>query len=114
MTENDEHIEKPSIEVLRSGMSNFIGQSIELMPFEGKDRNALVAAMLIEETLKVSRLKADSPCDLKVLQPLFKAVKVVLEQQIKIMSNKNITSEEKQIAFDYAEIILLVEKYFLK
>ena len=93
-------------------MSNFVGQCIQLMPFEGKDRNALVAAMFIEEALKVSQVEENAPCDLKVLQPLFKAMKVVVEQQIKEIS-KNPTNEKKQVALDFAEIILLIDKYFL-
>lgn len=109
---DDEVLEAPSIEVLRNGMSNFVGQCIQLMPFEGKDRNALVAAMFIEEALKVSQIEENAPCDLKVLQPLFKAMKVVVEQQIKEIS-KNPTNEKKQVALDFAEIILLIDKYFL-
>lgn len=112
--ENEEkELPKPSIEIIRSGMTNFIGQAIALMPFDGKDRNALVVAMLLEEALKVAQIDKDKPCDLKILTALFKSVKVVLEQHIQELS-KNPTKENKELILDYLDIVDLISKKFLQ
>lgn len=113
LEEDDTELPKPSIEVIRSGMTNFLGQAIALMPFDGKDRNALVVAMLLEEALKVSQIEKDKPCDLKVLTSLFKSVKIVLEQHIQELS-KNPTNENKEEILDYLDIIDMISKKFLQ
>lgn len=108
----EKELPKPSIEIIRSGMTNFIGQAIALMPFDGNDRNALVVAMLLEEVLKVAQIDKDKPCDLKILTSLFKSVKVVLEQHIQELS-KNPTKENKELILDYLDIVDAVSKKFL-
>lgn len=108
----EKELPKPSIEIIRSGMTNFIGQAIALMPFDGNDRNALVVAMLLEEALKVAQIDKDKPCDLKILASLFKSVKVVLEQHIQELS-KNPTEENKELILDYLDIVDAVSKKFL-
>ena len=111
--EEEKELPKPSIEVIRSGMTNFIGQAIALMPFDGKDKNALVVAMLLEEALKVAQTNKDKPCDLKILTALFKSVKIVLEQHIRELS-KDPTKENKKLILEYLDIVDAVSKKFLQ
>ena len=64
-TKNNEH-PQPSLELMRAGITNFLGQSISLIPFEGKEKNKLVVAMLMEEVLKTSQVDKNNPCDLDI------------------------------------------------
>ena len=111
---NNEH-PQPSLELMRAGITNFLGQSISLMPFEGKEKNKLVVAMLMEEVLKTSQVDKNNPCDLDILTSVFKSVKIALEQNIVyINKSKQLTDKDKQNIIDYMDIIDLLDEKFLK
>lgn len=112
---NNEH-PQPSLELMRAGITNFLGQSISLMPFDGKEKNKLVVAMLMEEVLKTSQVDKNSPCDLDILTSVFKSVKIALEQNIIYINknNKQLTDKDKQDIIDYMDIIDLIDEKFLK
>ena len=111
---NNEH-PQPSLELMRAGITNFLGQSISLMPFEGKEKNKLVVAMLMEEVLKTSQVDKNNPCDLDILTSVFKSVKIALEQNIVyINKSKQLTDKDKQDIIDYMDIIDLLDEKFLK
>ena len=111
---NNEH-PQPSLELMRAGITNFLGQSISLIPFEGKEKNKLVVAMLMEEVLKTSQIDKNNPCDLDILTSVFKSVKIALEQNIVyINKSKQLTDKDKQDIIDYMDIIDLLEEKFLK
>ena len=111
---NNEH-PQPSLELMRAGITNFLGQSISLMPFEGKEKNKLVVAMLMEEVLKTSQVDKNNPCDLDILTSVFKSVKIALEQNIVyINKSKQLTDKDKQNIIDYMDIIDLIDEKFLK
>lgn len=111
---NNEH-PQPSLELMRAGITNFLGQSISLMPFEGKEKNKLVVAMLMEEVLKTSQIDKNNPCDLDILTSVFKSVKIALEQNIVyINKSKQLTDKDKQDIIDYMDIIDLIDEKFLK
>ena len=111
---NNEH-PQPSLELMRAGITNFLGQSISLMPFEGKEENKLVVAMLMEEVLKTSQVDKNNPCDLDILTSVFKSVKIALEQNIVyINKSKQLTDKDKQDIIDYMDIIDLIDEKFLK
>lgn len=111
---NNEH-PQPSLELMRAGITNFLGQSISLMPFEGKEKNKLVVAMLMEEVLKTSQVDKNNPCDLDILTSVFKSVKIALEQNIVyINKSKQLTDKDKQDIVDYMDIIDLIDEKFLK
>ena len=111
---NNEH-PQPSLELMRAGITNFLGQSISLMPFEGKEKNKLVVAMLMEEVLKTSQVDKNNPCDLDILTYVFKSVKSALEQNIVyINKSKQLTDKDKQNIIDYMDIIDLIDEKFLK
>lgn len=111
---NNEH-PQPSLELMRAGITNFLGQSISLMPFEGKEKNKLVVAMLMEEVLKTSQVDKNNPCDLDILTSVFKSVKIALEQNIVyINKSKQLTDKDKQDIIDYMDIIDLIDEKFLK
>lgn len=111
---NNEH-PQPSLELMRAGITNFLGQSISLMPFEGKEKNKLVVAMLMEEVLKTSQVDKNNPCDLDILASVFKSVKIALEQNIVyINKSKQLTDKDKQDIIDYMDIIDLIDEKFLK
>ena len=113
-TKNNEH-PQPSLELMRAGITNFLGQSISLMPFEGKEKNKLVVAMLMEEVLKTSQVDKNNPCDLDILTSVFKSVKIALEQNIVyINKSKQLTDRDKQNIIDYMDIIDLIDEKFLK
>ena len=113
-TKNNEH-PQPSLELMRAGITNFLGQSISLMPFEGKEKNKLVVAMLMEEVLKTSQVDKNNPCDLDILTSVFKSVKIALEQNIVyINKSKQLTDKDKQDIIDYMDIIDLLDEKFLK
>lgn len=113
-TKNNEH-PQPSLELMRAGITNFLGQSISLIPFEGKEKNKLVVAMLMEEVLKTSQVDKNNPCDLDILTSVFKSVKIALEQNIVyINKNKQLTDKDKQDIIDYMDIIDLLDEKFLK
>lgn len=113
-TKNNEH-PQPSLELMRAGITNFLGQSISLMPFEGKEKNKLVVAMLMEEVLKASQIDKDSPCDLDILTSVFRSIKIALEQNIiYINKRKELTNKDKQEIIDYMDIIDLLDEKFLK
>ena len=113
-TKNNEH-PQPSLELMRAGITNFLGQSISLMPFEGKEKNKLVVAMLMEEVLKTSQVDKNNPCDLDILTSVFKSVKIALEQNIVyINKSKQLTDKDKQDIIDYMDIIDLIDEKFLK
>ena len=113
-TKNNEH-PQPSLELMRAGITNFLGQSISLMPFEGKEKNKLVVAMLMEEVLKTSQVDKNNPCDLDILTSVFKSVKIALEQNIVyINKSKQLTDKDKQNIIDYMDIIDLLDEKFLK
>ena len=111
---NNEH-PQPSLELMRAGITNFLGQSISLMPFEGKEKNKLVVAMLMEEVLKTSQVDKNNPCDLDILISVFKSVKIALKQNIVyINKSKQLTDKDKQDIIDYMDIIDLIDEKFLK
>ena len=111
---NNEH-PQPSLELMRAGITNFLGHSISLMPFEGKEKNKLVVAMLMEEVLKTSQVDKNNPCDLDILTSVFKSVKIALEQNIVyINKSKQLTDKDKQDIIDYMDIIDLLDEKFLK
>ena len=111
---NNEH-PQPSLELMRAGITNFLGQSISLIPFEGKEKNKLVVAMLMEEVLKTSQVDKNNPCDLDILTSVFKSVKIALEQNIVyINKSKQLTDKDKQDIIDYMDIIDLIDEKFLK
>lgn len=111
---NNEH-PQPSLELMRAGITNFLGQSISLMPFEGKEKNKLVVAMLMEEVLKTSQVDKNNPCDLDILTSVFKSVKIALKQNIVyINKSKQLTDKDKQDIIDYMDIIDLIDEKFLK
>ena len=111
---NNEH-PQPSLELMRAGITNFLGQSISLIPFEGKEKNKLVVAMLMEEVLKTSQVDKNNPCDLDILTSVFKSVKIALEQNIVyINKSKQLTDKDKQNIIDYMDIIDLLDEKFLK
>ena len=111
---NNEH-PQPSLELMRAGITNFLGQSISLIPFEGKEKNKLVVAMLMEEVLKTSQIDKNNPCDLDILTSVFKSVKIALEQNIVyINKSKQLTDKDKQDIIDYMDIIDLLDEKFLK
>ena len=111
---NNEH-PQPSLELMRAGITNFLGQSISLMPFEGKEKNKLVVAMLMEEVLKTSQVDKNNPCDLDILTSVFKSVKIALEQNIVYKNkSKQLTDKDKQDIIDYMDIIDLIDEKFLK
>ena len=111
---NNEH-PQPSLELMRAGITNFLGQGISLIPFEGKEKNKLVVAMLMEEVLKASQTDKVSPCDLDILTSVFKSVKIALEQNIVyINKSKQLTDKDKQDIIDYMDIIDLIDEKFLK
>ena len=111
---NNKH-PQPSLELMRAGITNFLGQSISLMPFEGKEKNKLVVAMLMEEVLKTSQVDKNNPCDLDILTSVFKSVKIALEQNIVyINKSKQLTDKDKQDIIDYMDIIDLIDEKFLK
>lgn len=111
---NNEH-PQPSLELMRAGITNFLGQSISLIPFEGKEKNKLVVAMLMEEVLKTSQVDKNNPCDLDILTSVFKSVKIALEQNIVyINKSKQLTDKDKQDIIDYMDIIDLLDEKFLK
>lgn len=111
---NNEH-PQPSLELMRAGITNFLGQSISLMPFEGKEKNKLVVAMLMEEVLKTSQVDKNNPCDLDILTSVFKSIKIALEQNIVyINKSKQLTDKDKQDIIDYMDIIDLIDEKFLK
>ena len=111
---NNEH-PQPSLELMRAGITNFLGQSISLMPFEGKEKNKLVVAMLMEEVLKTSQIDKNNPCDLDILTSVFKSIKIALEQNIVyINKSKQLTDKDKQDIIDYMDIIDLIDEKFLK
>ena len=113
-TKNNEH-PQPSLELMRAGITNFPGQSISLIPFEGKEKNKLVVAMLMEEVLKTSQVDKNNPCDLDILTSVFKSVKIALEQNIVyINKSKQLTDKDKQDIIDYMDIIDLLDEKFLK
>ena len=113
-TKNNEH-PQPSLELMRAGITNFLGQSISLIPFEGKEKNKLVVAMLMEEVLKTSQVDKNNPCDLDILTSVFKSVKIALEQNIVyINKSKQLTDKDKQDIIDYMDIIDLIDEKFLK
>ena len=113
-TKNNEH-PQPSLELMRAGITNFRGQSISLIPFEGKEKNKLVVAMLMEEVLKTSQVDKNNPCDLDILTSVFKSVKIALEQNIVyINKSKQLTDKDKQDIIDYMDIIDLIDEKFLK
>ena len=113
-TKNNEH-PQPSLELMRAGITNFLGQSISLMPFEGKEKNKLVVAMLMEEVLKTSQVDKNNPCDLDILTSVFKSIKIALEQNIVyINKSKQLTDKDKQDIIDYMDIIDLLDEKFLK
>ena len=113
-TKNNEH-PQPSLELMRAGITNFLGQSISLIPFEGKEKNKLVVAMLMEEVLKTSQIDKNNPCDLDILTSVFKSVKIALEQNIVyINKSKQLTDKDKQNIIDYMDIIDLLDEKFLK
>lgn len=113
-TKNNEH-PQPSLELMRAGITNFLGQSISLIPFEGKEKNKLVVAMLMEEVLKTSQVDKNNPCDLDILTSVFKSVKIALEQNIVyINKSKHLTDKDKQDIIDYMDIIDLLDEKFLK
>ena len=113
-TKNNEH-PQPSLELMRAGITNFLGQSISLIPFEGKEKNKLVVAMLMEEVLKTSQIDKNNPCDLDILTSVFKSVKIALEQNIVyINKSKQLTDKDKQDIIDYMDIIDLLDEKFLK
>lgn len=113
-TKNNEH-PQPSLELMRAGITNFLGQSISLIPFEGKEKNKLVVAMLMEEVLKASQTDKDSPCDLDILTSVFRSIKIALEQNIiYINKRKELTNKDKQEIIDYMDIIDLLDEKFLK
>ena len=113
-TKNNEH-PQPSLELMRAGITNFLGQSISLMPFEGKEKNKLVVAMLMEEVLKTSQVDKNNPCDLDILTTVFKSIKIALEQNIVyINKSKQLTDKDKQDIIDYMDIIDLIDEKFLK
>lgn len=113
-TKNNEH-PQPSLELMRAGITNFLGQSISLIPFEGKEKNKLVVAMLMEEVLKTSQVDKNNPCDLDILTSVFKSVKIALEQNIVyINKSKQLTDKDKQDIIDYMDIIDLLDEKFLK
>ena len=113
-TKNNEH-PQPSLELMRAGITNFLGQSISLIPFEGKEKNKLVVAMLMEEVLKTSQIDKNNPCDLDILTSVFKSVKIALEQNIVyINKSKQLTDKDKQDIIDYMDIIDLIDEKFLK
>lgn len=113
-TKNNEH-PQPSLELMRAGITNFLGQSISLIPFEGKEKNKLVVAMLMEEVLKTSQVDKNNPCDLDILTSVFKSVKIALEQNIiYINKSKQLTDKDKQDIIDYMDIIDLLDEKFLK
>ena len=113
-TKNNEH-PQPSLELMRAGITNFLGQSISLIPFEGKEKNKLVVAMLMEEILKTSQVDKNNPCDLDILTSVFKSVKIALEQNIVyINKSKQLTDKDKQDIIDYMDIIDLIDEKFLK
>ena len=111
---NNEH-PQPSLELMRAGITNFLGQSISLMPFDGKEKNKLVVAMLMEEVLKTSQIDKNNPCDLDILTSVFKSIKIALEQNIVyINKSKQLTDKDKQDIIDYMDIIDLIDEKFLK
>ena len=113
-TKNNEH-PQPSLELMRAGITNFLGQSISLIPFEGKEKNKLVVAMLMEEVLKTSQIDKNNPCDLDILTSVFKSVKIALKQNIVyINKSKQLTDKDKQDIIDYMDIIDLLDEKFLK
>lgn len=113
-TKNNEH-PQPSLELMRAGITNFLGQSISLIPFEGKEKNKLVVAMLMEEVLKTSQIDKNNPCDLDILTSVFKSIKIALEQNIVyINKSKQLTDKDKQDIIDYMDIIDLLDEKFLK
>ena len=113
-TKNNEH-PQPSLELMRAGITNFLGQSISLIPCEGKEKNKLVVAMLMEEVLKTSQIDKNNPCDLDILTSVFKSVKIALEQNIVyINKSKHLTDKDKQDIIDYMDIIDLLDEKFLK
>lgn len=85
------------------------------MPFEGKEKNKLVVAMLMEEVLKTSQVDKNNPCDLDILTSVFKSVKIALKQNIVyINKSKQLTDKDKQDIIDYMDIIDLIDEKFLK
>ena len=113
-TKNNEY-PQPSLELMRAGITNFLGQSISLIPFEGKEKNKLVVAMLMEEVLKTSQVDKNNPCDLDILTSVFKSIKIALEQNIVyINKSKQLTDKDKQDIIDYMDIIDLLDEKFLK
>lgn len=97
------------LEAARTGMVNFLGAAIGSINAQGKAKNRIIVSMLVEEALKASQMESNTPCDLSVLAPLFKANIVVLQQQIRILS-LDPTQDNKEKILKYQAMIEVYEE----
>lgn len=101
--------ESNDLEIIRSGMVNFLGAAIKNITLEGKSKNRIIVSLLVEEALKASQLKPNTPCELEILSPLFKANIIILQQQIHVLS-LNPIKENKGKILKYQAIIEVYEE----
>lgn len=99
---------------IRAGLVNYIGASIGAISFEGKAANQTIAAILIEEVLKLSQSE-DGVCDMFILKPLFRANIFVLKQRINELSKMGAENTEllivtKKAIEHYQEMIKAFER----
>lgn len=92
------------IEQIRNGLMSYIGSIQEVLPFEGKAKNQIVAGILMDEVLGVSQTDETKYCDPYILVPMFKGVIGFLKQQQSVLAQKP-TPENKDRIIVYQEII---------
>lgn len=107
-----------TIELMRAGLTNYIGHCIQLAP-DVKSINRLIIAILMEEVLKASQIKIDTPCDLRLLKPMFESVIVALKQNIQELGRQSNTTEEeiktnKEKIISYMSIIQSIQEDILQ
>ena len=93
---------------IRTGLVNYIGAMLKATNLEGKAANQTVAAILIEESLKLSQLEEDT-CDLYISKPLLRGVVYILKQrcaQISMLRSMDATRKVRQ----YRDMIQVFEE----
>lgn len=93
------------LEQVRAGLINYIGVIQNIVPFEGRAKNQIVASILVDETLSVARTDAKSPyCDPYILVPMFKGMIGVLKQQQFVLAQAP-SQENKERIMKYQAMI---------
>lgn len=92
------------LEQIRSGFISYIGSIQEVIPFEGKAKNQIIAGILMDEVLAVSQTDETKYCEPYILVPMFKGVIGFLKQQQSVLAEKPI-QENKDRIIVYQEII---------